>query len=91
MNSVRGDGTVFRQQTNVVLVSGGPVSPAVPATPTPSATVEATATPVETTTPTGTPEATPTETITPEPTPTEPPLPTETPAFDDATPEPSTP
>ena len=91
MNSVRGDGTVFRQQTNVVLVSGGPVSPAVPATPTASATVEATATPVETTTPTGTPEATPTETITPEPTPTETPVPTETPAFDDATPEPSTP
>jgi len=51
LNSVRGDGTVFRQQTNVVNVQGGPYIPAsvnLPApspapSPIPTATVTATA------------------------------------------------
>ncbi len=81
LNSVRGDGTSNRQQTNAVNVQG-PVSPATPsvsATATVSATVTETVTVTESPTETATLEPTPTEIVTEIPTevPTE--IPTEVP------------
>lgn len=69
--SVRGDGTVFRAQTNAITVSGGTFVPANAGTPT--------ATPSPSPTPTTTPIASPSVTVVPSPTeiPTE--RPTETP------------
>jgi hypothetical protein len=96
LNSVRGDGTQFRQQTNVVQIIGEPIDDP---TPTPTATVTSTAEPTATETPVLTPEPTPTETpeptatATPEPTATATPEPTATPTIEPtATPaDPSTP
>jgi hypothetical protein len=79
-NSVRGDGSVFRQQTNTATVNGGPYVPAAATTPTPtwtdsatpaSTTMPSTATATVTTVPaetTATPtELAPSETATTEP------------------------
>jgi hypothetical protein len=81
-NSVRGDGTVFRQQTNTVAVSGGPFQPASEASPTPSPTATPTGTPTVTETPvetaTSTPELTETPAVTETPVETETPAETET-------------
>jgi hypothetical protein len=86
-NSVRGDGTQFRQQTNAVQIIAVPITPT--AVPTPSPTAVPGMTPEPTATVTPSPE--PTLTATPEPTPAE--SPTETPAPEPtATPEtPATP
>lgn len=76
-NSVRGDGTIFRQQTNTVTISGGPTAaeletptPTTTPTPTPIATEAPTATPTVEATPevSPTPVETPTPEVTPEPT-----------------------
>jgi hypothetical protein len=73
-NSVRGDGTQFRQQTNVVQISGGVTEPANAPTATPTPIVTPESTPAATETPIGSPvpetSETPsaTETATPEPT-----------------------
>ncbi|MCC6703293.1 MAG: CAP domain-containing protein [Thermomicrobiales bacterium] len=75
MNSVRGDGTEFRQQTNAALIADKPVTPSEQSTPTPTASPTAQATKVPDEAP-GTPAVEPT----PEPTPTEPaPEPTQEP------------
>ena len=76
IKNMRGDGTIFRAQTNAVTVSGGTFVPANAATPT--------ATPSPSPTPTSTPAASPSPTIEPSPTETPTELPTETP-----TPEPT--
>lgn len=73
---VRGDGTIFRAQTNAVTVSGGTFVPAGEGTPT--------VTPSPSPTPTTTPIASPSATVEPSPTETATELPTET-----ATPEPT--
>jgi hypothetical protein len=70
LNSVRGDGTVFRQQTNAVNVQGGPYVPASALSPTPTATPTSTPTFMPTAPPTAT--FVPTETPAPEGTPTSP-------------------
>lgn len=73
-HSVRGDGTVFRQQTNTVTIAGGPpVTLSVQATPSPTATPTATATPSlapsSTATPAPTLPSTPEPVVTVEPSP----------------------